>query len=72
MRLGAPLDAPAEGGGTALHWAAAQGQERVVLALCAGGADPDARDAFGNTPLDLAEGEGFSIVRGILVATKRR
>jgi len=44
----------------------------VVLALCAGGADPDARDAFGNTPLDLAEGEGFSIVRSILVATKRR
>ena len=43
---------------TALFWAAARGDERSTVALLAHGADPNAMDKNGATPLYLAAGEG--------------
>jgi hypothetical protein len=40
---------------TALHLAAAEGRHRLVKLLLTAGADPEARDRWGRTPLDEAE-----------------
>jgi ankyrin repeat protein len=46
-----------EAGQTALHYACGQGHVAAAAALVAGGGAPDARDADGATPLDLAPPE---------------
>jgi ankyrin repeat protein len=47
---------------TPLHWAAAGGHDAIVRRLIALGADPDARDKRGKTPLDLASAAGLASV----------
>ncbi len=54
LRHGAPVNAPAEGGGTPLHSAAFNGNAAIIEALVAHGADWDAADDDGKTPRDLA------------------
>jgi ankyrin repeat protein len=54
LRHGAPVNAPAEGGGTPLHSAASNGNTAIVRALVAAGADWDATKDDGKTPRDLA------------------
>ena len=54
LARGAPVDAPAEGGGTPLHSAAFNGNVSIVKALLASGADPHTAKDDGQTPLDLA------------------
>jgi hypothetical protein len=51
---GASIDAPAAGGRTALHVAAANGGLESAFVLCRLGADPSLKDAAGNTPHDLS------------------
>jgi uncharacterized protein len=48
---------------TALHGAAERGFNAVVKFLVENGADPQAKDAIGRTPLDLAKGIGVPGVR---------
>jgi ankyrin repeat protein len=54
----APPNAKAEGGGTPLHSAAANGNADIVRLLLAHGADPSAPRDDGKTPLDLAREGG--------------
>ena len=54
-RAGADMSAANDRQETALHTAAAEGDERVVAALLIAGADPHAADWAGCTPLHLAE-----------------
>jgi uncharacterized protein len=62
LERGAPVDAPAEGGGTPLHSAAFNGNVPIVQALLAHGADPEAATDDGKTPLDLARENGHENV----------
>jgi Ankyrin repeats (many copies) len=68
--LGAPvpIDAPDEGGRTALILAASRGQAESVDMLLAHGADPNASDANGTTPLKAALAAG----QPAIVASLRR
>ena len=49
---------------TALHGAAERGFNAFIEFLVANGADLQAKDANGRTPLDLAKGVGVAGVRG--------
>ena len=49
---------------TALHGAAERGFNAFVEFLVANGADLQAKDASGRTPLDLARGVGVAGIRG--------
>lgn len=54
LAAGAPLDTPYEEGRTALYYAASRGDEALVRRLIDLGAQVDARDASGATPLIAA------------------
>jgi uncharacterized protein len=62
----APADAKAEGGGTPLHSAAANGDATIARLLLAYGADPLARREDGKTPLDLARAGNHEEVVNLL------
>jgi Ankyrin repeats (3 copies) len=66
LAKGASSNARDAKGGTALHWAAARGEESIVELLVAHGADVDARDASGKTPLQVAESRGKSEIAAFL------
>jgi len=53
---------------TALHVAAADGATQSVVALLAAGADKDAKDRWGGTPLDEARREKRAAVVAALTA----
>mmetsp|Transcript_10398 Transcript_10398/g.25675 ORF Transcript_10398/g.25675 Transcript_10398/m.25675 type:complete len:493 (+) Transcript_10398:1871-3349(+) len=55
---GCDVDGCQPGGGTALHMAVRKSQGEVIDALLAAGADPQAEDSDGRTPLVLAIEEG--------------
>lgn len=59
---GAPVNAPAEDGGTPLHSAAANGNRKLVELLLAHGAEPAAVRDDGKTPADLAREAGHDDV----------
>ena len=63
---GAPANAAAEGGGTPLHSAAANGDRAIVELLLRAGADPRAQRGDGTTPLDLAREAGHEGVATLL------
>jgi ankyrin repeat protein len=62
LRHGAPVNAGAEGGGTPLHSAAANGNAAIVRVLVQHGADPTVTTDDGKTPLDLARENGHADV----------
>ncbi|NPV77393.1 MAG: hypothetical protein HPY59_13610 [Anaerolineae bacterium] len=51
-----------------LHAAAQNGQVEMVRLLLTYGADPKARSALGDTPLDLAVQEGFETMVELLTS----
>src|SRR5437867_1580760 len=61
------INAPFEGGRTALHEAAARGHLELVQVLLAAGADASVRDDDGETALLKAALNGQSAVVGILL-----
>ena len=58
----------AQFGGTALHFAAAEGQDAVVVLLLKHGADPNLRNNEEQTPLHLAAANGQQSVLALLLA----
>lgn len=52
---GAELNAPQNGGQTALHHAVARGSKSIVETLIRAGADPMLKDQNGLSPMDLAQ-----------------
>lgn len=68
LYAGAHIKAMNEDGQTALHLAAAEGHSRLTGALLAAGANPDAVDARGLTPLSAAI-NGTCTVSRIAVVT---
>jgi len=50
-------------GKSALHLAAARGYDDLVEMLIHRGANPEARDADGKLPVDVANGEAISVLR---------
>jgi ankyrin repeat protein len=63
---GASPNTPAEGGGTPLHSAAANGDRASVELLLNAGADPHARREDGRSPLDLAREAGHEKIATLL------
>jgi ankyrin repeat protein len=59
VRPRAVRDADAKSAATALHWAAFRGQARIARYLLTKGADPQARNAASETPLDVARRAGW-------------
>lgn len=57
----------ADGGLTALHIAAKQGFGNCVLVLIVFGAEVDARDEYGNTPLMFAAAKGRAVVASYIL-----
>jgi uncharacterized protein len=57
VELGADVNAVGENGWTALHGAAYTGEDGIAQFLIQKGARMDVRDAFGQTPLSIAQGE---------------
>ena len=55
IKRGANVNRRAKTGRTPLHYAAQGGSERLIRALIAAGADPNAKDKAGDTPQDLAD-----------------
>ena len=49
------MNAKADNSGTPLHWAAFEGQEEAVQVLIAKGANVNARDEHGLTPIDWSD-----------------
>jgi len=68
LEKGADVNAAAENGATALHWAAAKGSVDIARVLLAAGADVTRTDAKGLTPLALAEQKGRDEVAALLKA----
>jgi uncharacterized protein len=70
LDLGVDVNAAGADGRTALHGAAMQGYDDVIKFLAAKGADLEAKDKKGFTPLDTALGKaggfGFSGQEGVL------
>ena len=64
LKAGGPINASDPRGLTALHEAARWGWNDVVKYLVAHGADPNAKDAKGNTPVDSALGKAGGNSRG--------
>ncbi len=58
LELNAPLEAPDQGGKTALHWAAQWGHPEIVRILLEAKAAPDAVDNDGKTPLHYVVSSG--------------
>jgi ankyrin repeat protein len=65
LAAGANINDAAPEDGTALAVASASGQETVAIFLLGKGADPNAADAFGITPLHYAAGKGIAMLLGI-------
>ena len=63
---GAPLDAADEDGNTALHEAVLGRHATAVAALLEAGADAQAINGEGQTPLALAELDGYEPVLSLL------
>ena len=68
VELGGDINATNEYGMTALHAASFIGADSIVEFLIKNGANPDAKDLFGQTPLSIAEqvitaglGENFDV-----------
>eukprot|EP00942_MAST-04A_sp_MAST-4A-sp1_P007975 g7975.t1 len=55
LELGAPVNYTNKFGNTALHLAAGSGHLDLVQVLCLHGADPEASDQNGNTPINKAQ-----------------
>jgi ankyrin repeat protein len=77
VQLGAPLELKDESGWTALRWACFYGHEHVARALLDGkyegrGAEDDARDMWGGTPLMGASQNGHEGVVRLLLARGAR
>ena len=76
LRYGARVDDRRMGGGTlnatALHYATRAGFLRTIEVLLEHGADPDARDAQGRTPLDWLEQAAPSVPRAAVRNLIRR
>ena len=53
-------------GRTALYWAVRQGDAEAVQIALSNGAQPDARDQDGETPLDVARANGFTEIVALL------
>jgi hypothetical protein len=66
LEHGASPNARGEGGGTALHSAAANEDATIVSLLLARGADPLAPRDDGQTPVDLARAAGHNEVASLL------
>lgn len=66
---GAPVDYRDEMKRSAIHLAAAGGQDAIVEVLVNAGVDPDSRDSHGYTPLTIAAMNGYeAIVRRLLLS----
>lgn len=61
------IDCPDATGRTALQWAAARGDERVVITLLSWGADPNNMDTKLNTPLTLAANQNQTVCVRLLL-----
>jgi uncharacterized protein len=64
LEAGAEINAHAANGDTALHGAASRGAEEVIRFLASNGADLQATDQTGRTPLDVALGRGGKVRLG--------
>ena len=68
LEKGADVNAAADNGATALHWAAAKGSADIAGVLLKAGADPRRTDANGLTALMLAEEKGHGAVAELIQA----
>ena len=57
------MNAKSDDGWTPLHDAASMGHKEIVELLLAKGANVNAKNNYGNTPLDLASGETANFLR---------
>lgn len=64
----ANVDAKANDGRTALHWAAENRHEAVVKLLLEKGAELESKDQDGQTALSCAEGKGHKAVVKLLTS----
>lgn len=62
VRMGDDVNAPGPGGRTALHGAAFWGATEVIKFLVENGADLEAKDMYGETPLTIALGDPGQLV----------
>ena len=67
LAAGADVNAPGEGGKTALMWFATRGREGIVQQLLQAGAAPDATDAEGRTALMHAARNGYTEAAQVLL-----
>lgn len=66
LEKGADVNAAADNGATALHWAAAKGNVEIVRVLLKAGADVARPDSKGLTALTLAENKGHAEVAELI------
>ncbi|HVV45670.1 MAG TPA: ankyrin repeat domain-containing protein, partial [Bryobacteraceae bacterium] len=66
----ADVNAPQPDGATALHWAAYWDDLDTAKAVLAAGADPNAKNRYGVTPLSLACTNGSAPMIGLLLDSK--
>jgi ankyrin repeat protein len=69
LELGADVNAVDDGGDTALHGAALRGSNEIVSVLADRGARLDVKDAFGWTPLTMADGVLYTFTVKMAPAT---
>jgi ankyrin repeat protein len=72
LEAGADVDGAMRNGGTALHFAALSDDPESVIVLLAAGANPDALDHEGNTPLAVALADGSSAAAVPLLRVRPR